>query len=96
MRPSITKLYSSSRECLWSGATSVFGGIGCSTTETPPPDSSVHSMKRTPTDIRSTYLPSSGPSFRGPWVWSKRLRCAVLVSMGTLLSNSLNTAVSRT
>ena len=48
MRPSSTKLYSSSRECLWSGAARDFGGIGCSTSEKPPPVSSVQTIMRAP------------------------------------------------
>src|SRR5690348_7258696 len=40
--------------------------MGCSTRENPPPDSAPHTMKRTPTDRRSTNLPSPGPTIRGP------------------------------
>src|SRR5829696_5106309 len=62
IRPSRTKLYSSSRECLCSGATSPRGGIGCSTSENPPPVSSVQAMNRTPADPMSTSLRSAGLS----------------------------------
>src|SRR5215204_899381 len=72
IRPSRTKLYSSSRECLCSGATSPRGGIGCSTSENPPPVSSVQAMNRTPADPMSTSFPSAGPIFRGPSEPSRR------------------------
>ena len=48
MRPSSTKLYSSSRVCRWSGAASARGDIGCSTSEKRSPASNPSIMKRTP------------------------------------------------
>src|SRR5947208_12088221 len=56
------KLYSSSREWRWSGAASRRGGIGCSTSENPPPDSSPQIMNRTPIEPRSPAFPSCGPT----------------------------------
>ena len=72
------------------GATSVFGGIGCSTSENPPPVSSAQAMKRTPTEPRSTALPSFGPRMRGPWLASKRtlFSCAaVSISISFSVNN---------
>lgn len=40
-------------------------GIGCSTREKPPLDSSLQTMNRTPKDPKSTVLPSPGPRTRG-------------------------------
>ena len=62
MRPSSTKLYSSSRVCRCSGAASARGDIGCSTSEKRSPASGPSIMKRTPMLPRKPSCPSSGPT----------------------------------
>ena len=80
MRPSTTKLYSSSRVWRWSGAASVRGGMGCSTIETVPPVSSPQAMNRTPIVISGPARPSSGPSTRASFgiTASSDLRNAIM------------------
>src|SRR5262249_33692958 len=65
MRPSSTKLYSSSRVCRWSGAASARGDIGCSTSEKCSPASVPSIMKRTPMLPRKPSLPLSGGTILG-------------------------------
>src|SRR5215211_232237 len=62
MRPSSTKLYSSSRVCGCSGAASARGDMGCSTSEKRSPASAPSIMKRTPMLPRKPALPSCGPT----------------------------------
>ncbi len=66
MRPSMTKLYSSSREWRWSGAASARGGIGCSTSEKRSPASGPSIMNRTPMPPSQPALPSFGPTTLAP------------------------------
>ena len=77
MRPSSTKLYSSSRVCRWSGAASARGDIGCSTSEKRSPVSSPSIRKRTPMLPRKPSRTSSGLTIFTP---------VVAVVMSSLLS----------
>ena len=65
MRPSRTKLYSSSRLWRCSGAASARGGIGCSTRLKRVSVSAPGIMKRTPMVCSVTDSPSVGPMIFG-------------------------------
>ena len=73
MRPSSTKLYSSSRLWRCSGAASPRGGIGCSTRLRRLSVSAPGIMKRTPMVCSVTDSPSVGPMIVGVVVVSMAL-----------------------
>ena len=61
------------------------GGIGCSTSEKPPPVSSDQAMNLTPSVARLTALPLLGPTILGPSEPSKRVGSAFAASILCLL-----------